>query len=116
MVVVFLDVRGFSSFAKLAESSEAALFLRSIYIKILDDYFPSATFFKPTGDGLLIILDYDENNLVDIVNLAVRSSLELVRNFADLTLHDPMVNFDVPNPVGIGLPEVLLPRDIGSCS
>lgn len=103
MVVVFLDVRGFSSFAKLAESSEAALFLRSIYIKILDDYFPSATFFKPTGDGLLIILDYDENNLVDIVNLAVRSSLELVRNFADLTLHDPMVNFDVPNSVGIGL-------------
>ena len=39
MVVVFLDVRGFSSFAKLAESSEAALFLRSIYIKILDDVF-----------------------------------------------------------------------------
>ena len=52
---------------------------------------------------MLIILDYDESNLVDIVNLAVRSSLELVRNFADLTLHDPMVNFDVPNSVGIGL-------------
>lgn len=103
MVVVFLDVRGFSSFAKMAESSEAALFLRSIYIKILDNYFPAATFFKPTGDGLLIILDYDESNLVDTVNLAVKSSLELVKDFADLTLHDPMVNFDVPNSVGIGL-------------
>ena len=43
VVVVFLDVRGFSSFAKMAESSEAALLLRSIYIRILDDYFPAAT-------------------------------------------------------------------------
>jgi class 3 adenylate cyclase len=103
VVVVLLDVRGFSSFAKIAESSEAALFLRSIYSKILDDYFPNATFFKPTGDGLLIILDYDETNLVDNVNQAIKSSLELVREFGDLTLHDPMVNFEVPDSLGIGL-------------
>jgi class 3 adenylate cyclase len=103
VVVVFLDVRGFSSFAKIAESSEAALFLRSIYTKILDNYFPSTTFFKPTGDGLLIILDYDETNLTDIVNTAVKSSLQLVDDFADLTLHDPMVNFQVPDSLGIGL-------------
>ena len=39
VVVVFLDVRGFSSFAKIAESSEAALFLRSMYVKILVQLF-----------------------------------------------------------------------------
>jgi adenylate cyclase len=103
VVVVFLDVRGFSSFAKIAESSEAALFLRSMYTKILDSYFPDAQFFKPTGDGLLIILDYDEDNLAEIVNSAIESSLRLVGDFADLTIDDPMVNFEVPDSIGIGL-------------
>src|SRR6202021_3392180 len=96
VVVVFLDVRGFSSFAKIAESSEAALFLRSIYVRILDEYFPNASFFKPTGDGLLVILDYDETDLADIVNGAVDSSIKLVEQFASLTADDPMGNFNFP--------------------
>ena len=103
VVVVFLDVRGFSSFAKIAESSEAALFLRSMYVKILDNYFPEASFFKPTGDGLLIILDYDESNLTAAVNSAVRTSLQLVEDFANLTRDDPMINFEVPDSIGMGL-------------
>jgi class 3 adenylate cyclase len=103
VVVVFLDVRGFSSFAKIAESSEAALFLRSMYVKILDNYFPEASFFKPTGDGLLIILDYDESNLTAAVNSAVRTSLQLVEDFANLTQDDPMINFEVPDSIGMGL-------------
>jgi class 3 adenylate cyclase len=103
VVVVFLDIRGFSSFAKIAESSEAALFLRSAYVRILDEYFPNASFFKPTGDGLLVILDYDETNLAAIVNDAVDSSIRLVEDFGSLTSSDPMINFDVPDSLGIGL-------------
>lgn len=103
VVVVFLDIRGFSSFAKIAESSEAALFLRSMYLKILDDYFANATFFKPTGDGLLIILDYDESNLSEVVNTAIGTSLRLVEDFATLTSDDAMVNFEVPSSLGIGI-------------
>ncbi len=103
VVVVFLDVRGFSSFAKIAESSEAALFLRSIYVKILDNYFPDASFFKPTGDGLLIVLDYDENSLSDVVNRSIQESVRLVAEFSHLTSDDPMVNFDVPTALGIGI-------------
>ena len=103
MVVVFLDVRGFSSFAKIAESSEAALYLRSMYERILDNYFPNAAFFKPTGDGLMIILDYDAANLSDVVNHAVASSISLINDFPELTSGDPMINFDVPKSLGIGL-------------
>jgi hypothetical protein len=43
-----VDIRGFSSF--FADSSQAAAYLSSAYTKILDDYFPAASFFKPTGD------------------------------------------------------------------
>jgi class 3 adenylate cyclase len=49
VVVVFLDVRGFSTFAKVAESSDSAEFLKSIYLKILEEYFEDASFFKPTA-------------------------------------------------------------------
>jgi class 3 adenylate cyclase len=103
VVVVFLDVRGFSSFAKIAESSEAALFLRSMYEQILDNYFPNAAFFKPTGDGLMIILDYEAASLSDVVNHAVASSISLVNDFPELTSGDPMINFEVPGSLGIGL-------------
>lgn len=103
VVVVFLDVRGFSSFARMAESSEAAIFLRSVYVRILDEYFQDAAFFKPTGDGLLIVLDYDDHTIQDVVNLAVSSSLRLVHDFPSLTQDDEMVNFDVPAELGIGV-------------
>jgi class 3 adenylate cyclase len=102
-VVVFADVRGFSSFARMAESAEAALFLRSAYSSILDDYYPNASFFKPTGDGLLIILDYDDSNLSEVVNSAVRSAIKLVEEFRDICRGDAMVNFDVPGELGVGI-------------
>jgi class 3 adenylate cyclase len=102
-VALFLDVRGFSTFAKIAESSETALFLRSAYERILDDYFPSASFFKPTGDGLMVILDYDAENLTTVVNGAVSSSLKLVKDFPTITANDPMINFPVPEKLGIGI-------------
>lgn len=103
VVVVFLDVRGFSSFAKLAESSETAEFLKSAYVRILEDYFPQASFFKPTGDGLLVVLDYDKDSLRTVVENAVATSVRLVDDFAQITADDPMVNFAVPADLGIGL-------------
>jgi hypothetical protein len=103
VIAAFVDVRGFSSFARFAESSEAAVFLRKAYIRILDDYFPQATFFKPTGDGLLLIVPYDEQNLDMITGEAVRASVSLVNDFPSLLDEDPMINFDVPRQIGIGI-------------
>ncbi|MBJ7519016.1 MAG: hypothetical protein JHC84_04905 [Solirubrobacteraceae bacterium] len=101
--MIFLDVRGFSSFAKIAESSETAVFLKSAYTRMLDEYFPEASFFKPTGDGLLIVLDYDESNLASVVQDAVQTSLRLVDDFPTICSDDPMINFPVPEGLGIGI-------------
>ncbi len=103
VVVVFLDIRGFSTFAKLAESSESAVFLKSAYTSIMEHYFEDASFFKPTGDGLLVILDYDEENLREVVQEALDRSVRLVEAFPTICAEDPMVNFDVPGKLGIGL-------------
>lgn len=103
VVVVFLDIRGFSSFAKLAESSESALFLKSAYLTIVESFFKDASFFKPTGDGLLIILDYNETTLEEAVQKAVEMSIALVEAFPTICDNDPMVNFEVPAHLGIGL-------------
>ncbi len=103
VVVVFLDVRGFTSFARIAESTDTAEFLKSAYIKILDEYFPEAVFFKPTGDGLLILLEYDRESLTEVVRNAVARSVELVESFPGFCSGDAMINFDVPSKIGIGL-------------
>ncbi|HEV2790448.1 MAG TPA: adenylate/guanylate cyclase domain-containing protein [Solirubrobacterales bacterium] len=103
VVVIFLDVRGFSSFAGIAESTDTAEFLKSVYIKVLDEFFPEAEFFKPTGDGLLILLDYTRDNLKEVVRSALDKSIEIVENFAEFCKDDPMINFEVPTEIGIGL-------------
>jgi class 3 adenylate cyclase len=103
VVVVFLDIRGFSSFAKIAESTDTAEFLKTIYIEILDEYFPDAEFFKPTGDGLLILLGYDRANLQEVVRSAAARSVRLVETFGEICVGDEMINFDVPSKLGIGL-------------
>lgn len=103
VVAIFLDVRGFSSFARFAESSEAAVFLRRMYTVILDEYFPNAAFFKPTGDGLLIILSYEAATLGEVANSAVRTSLDVLNSFPSFCTSDPMINFTVPQDLGIGL-------------
>ena len=87
----------------MAESSESAVFLKSAYTRILDEYFDRASFFKPTGDGLLVVLDYDEGTLTEVVNQAVKVSIQLVDAFPTICADDPMVNFDVPGALGIGL-------------
>lgn len=99
----FLDVRGFSSFARMAESSEAAVFLRGFYTQVLDDYYPNATFFKPTGDGLLIIHEVTDENLHEIVPSVVSTAIKLVSDFPTIADDDPMINFPVPNHIGCGI-------------
>lgn len=103
VVVVFLDVRGFSSFAGIAESTDTAEFLKSVYIRILDEYFPDAEFVKPTGDGLLVLLSYDRDSLTEVLRSAVDKSIHLVEAFPGFCDQDDMVNFKVPTKLGIGL-------------
>ena len=103
VVVIFLDVRGFSTFAKIAESSDAAEFLTTTYTTILDRFFSDAEFVKLTGDGMLVLYAFDRQSLTEVVRRSVDLSLKLLDAFPTITTGDPMINFDVPTKLGLGL-------------
>lgn len=103
VVVVNVDIRGFSSFCKLVDSSDAAMFIKRIYMKLIDEYFSDVSFFKPTGDGLLIIIPYTEENLDKVVINTIKTCLQVLVDFGSFCVNDPMINFEVPGRVGIGL-------------
>ena len=104
VVAANVDIRGFSAFSQRVESVEAAVYLRRVYSRILDDYYPNASFFKLTGDGLLLVFVYqDDDGLKSLADDVLRASFRLLEDFADLTSADPMVNFRVPENVGIGI-------------
>jgi class 3 adenylate cyclase len=103
VIAVNLDIRGFSLFSKKVESAEAAMFIKRVYMRLIDDYFTSASFLKPTGDGLLITILYTEDNLPDVAKSTVDCCLKVLENFGTLCSNDPMINFEVPTKVGIGL-------------
>jgi class 3 adenylate cyclase len=104
VVAMFLDVRGFTSFAGLAESPDAADFLKSAYTKMIDRHFADADYFKLTGDGLMVIYGFTEaKTLQAALRDCVGKSLALVDEFPEITKDDPMINFKVPTNLGVGI-------------
>ena len=103
VIAVIIDVRGFSSFAMEVESVKTTAFLKRIYIEMIDRYFGNASFIKPTGDGLLLAFPHDETNLKEVVSYVVRSSMACLADFAKLCDGDDMINFNIPDKVGIGI-------------
>jgi len=105
VIAASIDIRGFSSFSMSVESSELAMFLKTVYRKIINEYFPKACFFKPTGDGLLIVTAYTQENLKKVVANTISASLELLRDFSSFCDREPTMYFKsrVPRKLGIGL-------------
>jgi class 3 adenylate cyclase len=101
VVAVNIDIRGFSSF--FSDSSQAAAFLSRAYTRILDEYFVDVSFFKPTGDGLLIVKNVTEESLTDVLKGFVAVSLRLESEFASICSNSALINFPTPPKVGIGL-------------
>jgi class 3 adenylate cyclase len=103
VVAIVLDIRGFTPFCKEEESINVANFLKRVYVRIIDDYFPKASFYKPTGDGLLIIITYTTDSLKDAVTNTMTSCLKLLEDFKKLREGDGMIYFPTPEKVGIGI-------------
>lgn len=103
VIAVNIDIRDFSSFSMGVESVETAMFLKRVYGRIIDEYFAHASFFKPTGDGLLVILPYTEHNLKDVLPETVGKCIQIVNQFGSFCSGDQMINFGVPDAIGIGL-------------
>lgn len=105
VIAVFVDLRGFSDFSKREESPNVALFIKRFFLKIISDYFPSAEFVKPTGDGLLLIFKYKDDPEVfkQVAQSVVDSCLEFLGHHPVLFEMDAMINFDIPQSVGFGI-------------
>ena len=105
VVATFLDIRGFSTFSAQGESFDSALYLRSVYTTILSSHFSDTAFFKPTGDGLLLIhqLPLDAQAVQQIVSSILSRAVALVGSFGQITSDDYMINFPVPQKLGVGI-------------
>ncbi|MGR3295982.1 MAG: hypothetical protein ACUZ8A_07135, partial [Candidatus Bathyanammoxibius sp.] len=102
-IAVVVDVRGFSSFSQARESFDTSVFLKRMYTSLIDNYFPFSAFYKSTGDGLLIIVPFTADTLKDACVRTIDSCIKCHDEFENITKGDPMVNFDVPEKVGIGV-------------
>ncbi len=103
VIALNLDIRGFSEWSLRVDSAQTALYVKKVYASLIDRFFKEAAFVKPTGDGLLVVVDFEEDALGDVVNETVRNSMTIVDEFAELCAEDPIINFDVPTDVGIGI-------------
>jgi len=103
VVAVNIDVRGFSAFCDRVESADVVVFIREIYRKLIDGYFPNAPFVKPTGDGLLIVVPYQKETLKEITSNALEACVRAHDEFPSFCTGEEMINFKVPQKIGIGL-------------
>jgi hypothetical protein len=103
VIAVVCDIRGFSSFSKHHEAPDIAMFSKRFYVKLLEEYFVDADFAKPTGDGLLLLFKYSEDNLHEIADSVLKSCLDVVLDFPTMMKNDVMINYAVPDAVGFGI-------------
>lgn len=103
IIVVIIDVREFSKFSQQCESVDVAAFIRKVYMKIIDSYFDFASFYKSTGDGLLLTIPWEEKNLEEMSQKVIESCIKCHSEFGTLCDGESSINFDVPRKVGIGV-------------
>ena len=103
VIVVIADIRGFSAFCLNQETPDVAMYLRRVYLRLIDDYFPFASFYKSTGDGLLLTISFDEDNLARVAQETIAACLRCLEEFPTICERDPVINFDVPTNIGFGL-------------
>ena len=103
VIVVFIDIRDFSSFSQRCDSVDVAAFIRKVYMKLIDSYFDFASFYKSTGDGLLLTIPWEDKDLLQISQKVIESCIKCHSEFSTLFADDPSINFEVPRNIGIGV-------------
>lgn len=101
VAAVNADIRGFTS-SMSGDPAESALYLRRVYTRILENYFEGYSFFKPTGDGLLLVIPFDanEDELARVSSLVVADAVRLVADFPNIVAGDKLVQFPHPKAIG----------------
>lgn len=102
-IVIYADVRGFSDFSDDHESPDVATYIRTVFMHMIDDYFPFGTFYKSTGDGLMITVHFNRDNVVDMLTRSVDGSVRCVQDFPSFSRNNPMITFETPQNLGVGI-------------
>ncbi len=103
IIAVIADIRGFSAFSMKHESPDTAMYIKRVYLKLIDDYFAGADFYKAAGDGLLFTFTYTEKNLKEVAAGVIESCMRCLLDFPGLCDDDPMINFPVPQNISFGI-------------
>jgi hypothetical protein len=104
VVALIFDIRGFTNFCKNeGDPVNISNFIKRIYIKTIQEDFPDATYYKPTGDGLLVIFSCGLGKEAEITNSVVERAVKLVKEFPTLCKGDKLVYFKTPSNIGIGI-------------
>lgn len=103
VIAVICDIRGFSNFSKNHEAPDIAMFSKRFFVKLLEEYFVNTDFAKPTGDGMLLLFRYSENNLHEVSDEVLKACWKVVNDFPTMMQNDSMINYKVPDAVGFGI-------------
>ena len=103
VIAINLDIRGFTSFCQSVAPLDITTYIKKVYLKIINNYFKNAKYYKPTGDGLILIIPFTEETLKEVTNSTINSCLDLLQRFSSLCDDEPMVNYPTPSEIGIGL-------------
>jgi len=103
IVAVVADIRGFSEFSSRRDPPDAAMYIKRVYVQLISRYFPGASFYKPTGDGLLITMPCDDATLQVVATATMAGCLRCVEEFPNICQGDRRINFEVPSRIGFGL-------------
>lgn len=103
IIAVVADIRGFSAFSTTNESPNIAMFIKRFYLQLINKYFKTANFVKPTGDGLLMTFSYSERDLLEVSDTVINSCFACLNDFPNICNDDPMINFSVPQAIGFGI-------------
>jgi class 3 adenylate cyclase len=103
IIAVFIDIRDFSPFSQKYDSFDIAMFIKRVYINIIDSYFNFASFYKSTGDGLLLTIPFSANNMEEMIQKTIVNCMACHCEFSNICSGDHMINFTVPDRIGIGV-------------
>lgn len=103
IIAVNLDIRGFYKFSLIVDPVAIAEYIKKIYSELINVYFTNVSFFKTTGDGLLITIPYTNENIQTLTSKTIETCLKVVQNFSKICINDPMINLETPQNIGIGL-------------
>jgi class 3 adenylate cyclase len=105
VVVAVADIRGFSKFSHSHDSADVATYVSKLYLRLIELFggISEEFFFKPTGDGLLMVFPFEESELKRTFSAVVARAVSCHAGLSKLLKDVPVINFPVPNEIGFGV-------------